>query len=106
MAVRALLHYALEVPDQSIGEKFYRAFGLEEVSSRGDAVRLRPPSLVRETVMLYPGRRKRLHHLAFGAPGDEMEAVKASLAKAGVREMDAPAGAPEGGIWVRDPDGN
>ena len=28
MAVRSLLHYALEVPDQTVGEKFYRNFGL------------------------------------------------------------------------------
>jgi hypothetical protein len=28
MAVRSLLHYALEVPDQTVGEKVYRAFGL------------------------------------------------------------------------------
>ena len=28
MPVRALLHYALEVPDQTAGERFYTAFGL------------------------------------------------------------------------------
>lgn len=28
MAVRSLLHYALEVPDQTVGETFYRSFGL------------------------------------------------------------------------------
>jgi catechol 2,3-dioxygenase-like lactoylglutathione lyase family enzyme len=106
MAVRALLHYALEVPDQSIGEKFYRHFGLVDVPSWSDVVRLRPARLEREAVLLYPGPRKRLHHLAFGAPGDEMQAVTASLARAGVRQMDPPPGAPDGGIWVRDPDGH
>ena len=39
MAVRALLHYALEVPDQTVGEKFYTGFGLV-----GGAMRPASPS--------------------------------------------------------------
>src|SRR5213593_2943504 len=80
MAVKALLHYALEVPDQGAGEKFYSNFGLIDAPGRDGAVRLRPAPLQRESVLLYGGPRKRLHHLAFGAPG--------------------------GGFWVRDGDGN
>src|SRR5881396_2683416 len=84
MAVKALLHYALEVPDAGAGEKFYSNFGLAKAPSRDTAVRLRPAPLQRESVLLYDGPKKRLHHLAFGAP----------------------RGAPEGGFWVRDTDGN
>src|SRR2546425_7298962 len=104
MPVRALLHYALEVPDQTVGEKFYRAFGLVAAPARDDAVHLRPTRLGRECTVLYAGPRKRLHHLAFGAPGDEFEAVRESIRRAGVREIDPPRGAPEGGLWIRDPD--
>jgi catechol 2,3-dioxygenase len=106
MAVRALLHYALEVPDQTLGEKFYASFGLEPASGRDDAVRLRPAPLTRASVLIYGGPKKRLHHLAFGAPGDEFEATREAIRRAGVREVDPPRGAPEGGLWVRDPDGN
>ncbi|MBI1845376.1 MAG: VOC family protein [Candidatus Rokubacteria bacterium] len=106
MAVRALLHYALEVPDQTVGEKFYRNFGLVDEPARDGAVHLRPARLERESVLLYAGPRKRLHHLAFGAAGDEFEATRESLRRAGVGEMDPPRGGPEGGIWLRDPDGN
>ncbi len=106
MAVRALLHYALEVPDQTVGDKFYRSFGLVDDGARDGAVHLRPRTLSRDTVLLYPGPRKRLHHLAFGAPGDELEATRESIRRAGVREIDPPRGGPDGGIWVRDPDGN
>jgi len=106
MAVKALLHYALEVPDQGAGEKFYTSFGLTNASSRDNAVRLRPVALARESVLLYAGPKKRLHHLAFGAPGDEYEATREAVRRAGVREVDAPRGAPEGGFWLRDPDGN
>ena len=45
MAVKALLHYALEVPDQTVGEKFYTGFGLLNEPGGGGAVRLRPASL-------------------------------------------------------------
>ncbi len=53
MAVRALLHYALEVPDQGTGEKFYTSFGLVNAPGRDNAVRLRPAPLERESVLLY-----------------------------------------------------
>ena len=106
MPVRALLHYALEVPDQTVGEKFYHTFGLIEEPSRDNAVRLRPAPLKRECTLLYAGPKKRLHHLAFGAPGDEFEAVRESIRRAGVREINPPRGAPEGGLWIRDPDGH
>jgi catechol 2,3-dioxygenase-like lactoylglutathione lyase family enzyme len=106
MAVKALLHYALEVPDQTVGEKFYRSFGLVDGPGRDDAVHLRPAPLKRDAVLLYAGPRKRLHHLAFGAPGGEFEATRESIHRAGTLEIDPPKGAPEGGFWFRDPDGN
>jgi catechol 2,3-dioxygenase-like lactoylglutathione lyase family enzyme len=106
MAVRALLHYALEVPDQTVGGTFYRRFGLVDEAGRDGAVHLRPAPLKRDSVLLYGGPKKRLHHLAFGAPGDDYPATLASIRRAGVREVDPPRGAPEGGVWLRDPDGN
>ena len=69
MPVRARLHYALEVPDQTVGERFYRMFGLVDRAVRDGAVHLHPGGVARECTLLYGGPRKRLHHLAFGAPG-------------------------------------
>jgi catechol 2,3-dioxygenase-like lactoylglutathione lyase family enzyme len=106
MAVRSLLHYALEIPDQTVGERFYCSFGLVDEPGRDDAVHLRPAALTRESVRLYPGPRKRLHHVAFGAPGDDYAATLESIRRAGVPEVDAPRGVSEEGLWVRDPDGN
>jgi catechol 2,3-dioxygenase-like lactoylglutathione lyase family enzyme len=106
MAVRTFLHYALEVPDLTVGQRFYEDFGLVDGTGRSDAVRLRPERLGRDTVLLYGGARKRLHHLCYGAPEEDFARVRESLRRAGVRETDPPAGAPEGGVWIRDPDGN
>jgi catechol 2,3-dioxygenase-like lactoylglutathione lyase family enzyme len=106
MAVRTFLHYALDVPDQTVGQRFYEDFGLVDGTGGSDAVRLRPERLGRDAVLLYGGARKRLHHLCYGAPGEDYARVRESLRRAGVPETDPPRGAPEGGIWIRDPDGN
>ena len=42
MAVRSLLHFALEVPDQAVGQRFYQDFGLVDRTGSSDAVRLCP----------------------------------------------------------------
>ena len=70
MAVRTFLHYALEIPDQTVGQRFYEDFGLVDGTGSSDAVRLRPDRLGRDAVLLYGGARKRLHHLCYGAPGE------------------------------------
>jgi hypothetical protein len=106
MAVRALLHYALEIPELSVGERFYRNFGLADKSTRDEAVHLCPPQLPRESVLLHPGPKKRLHHLAFGAPRDDYAQVQEAIQRAGIREVDPPVGGLDGGMWIRDPDGN
>ena len=106
MAVRSFLHYALEVPDQAVGQRFYEDFGLVDGTGSSNAVRLRPERLGRDAVLLYGGPRKRLHHLCYGAPAEDFARVRGALRSAGIPEMDAPAGAPEGGVWFRDPDGN
>jgi len=106
MAVRSFLHYALEVPDQTVGQKYYQDFGLVDASGGGQAVGLKPACQTREAVLLYAGPRKRLHHLCYGAAGEDFAQTRTALASAGVKEIDPPRGAREGGIWVRDPDGN
>src|SRR5262245_56457896 len=106
MAVKSFLPYALEVPDQSVGQRYYQDFGLVDATGRNEAVHLRPARQARETVLLYAGSRKRLHHLCFGATGEDWAQVRPSLDAAGAREVDPPRHAPEVGGWVRDPDGN
>src|SRR5215813_250938 len=106
MAVRSLLHYALEVPDQAVGQRYYRDFGLADDSRGGAAVRLRPARQSRDSVLLYEGPRKRLHHLCLGATGEDFVRTREEIRRAGVTEVDPPRQVPEGGLWLRDPDGN
>src|SRR5882724_9660836 len=105
MAVKRLIHYALEVPDPAVGETFYRDFGLKSAESGGKMLRLEAGRGA-GGLLLYAGPTKRLHHVAFAAPGDHFEAVRAALKQARIPEIDPPTEAPQVGIWLRDPDGN
>src|SRR5205085_9648529 len=85
-----------------------RDFGLHEQAEAGfakNSVKLKTSRGTGE-LLLYEGPKKRLHHIALAAPGDEFEAVRAALKRAAVPEIDPPNGSPEGGIWFQDPDGN
>ena len=55
------------------------------------------PARPRQRAALRRRRARRLHHLCYGAPGEDFARVRESLRRAGVAEMDPPAGAPEGG---------
>ena len=98
MAVKALLHYALEVPDQSVGQRYYRDFGLTETVG-GNVVRLRAPRQQHDNVLLYEGPRKRLHHLCFGAPGAAFAETREAMRRAGASRDAGRAGA--GGARAR-----
>jgi catechol 2,3-dioxygenase-like lactoylglutathione lyase family enzyme len=105
MAVKGLIHYALEVPDPAKGEAFYRDFGLRSAEGGGAAARLEA-GRGGGGLLLYEGPRKRLHHVAFAAPGQHFASVRAALKQAGIAEIEPPKAAPQSGIWLRDPDGN
>src|SRR5215217_1029678 len=105
MPVKGLIHYALEVPDPVVGQEFYRDFGLKQSDNRGNSLKLQTSRGAGE-LHLFEGPKKRLHHIAFAAPGDDFEAVREAIKKAGIPEIDPPKDAPQVGIWLHDPDGN
>lgn len=105
MPARGLIHYALQVPDPVLGETFYRDFGLVDAETRGNLIQMRTSRGSGE-LQLYEGPKKRLHHLALAAPGDDFEDVRERLRRAGVQEIEPPKDAPQVGIWFFDPDGN
>jgi hypothetical protein len=51
------------------------------------------------------GPAKRLHHLSFTLRAGSLDEVLGSLERAGTPLIEPPAGADEGGTWIRDPDG-
>lgn len=103
--IRSFRHFALTVPDLKVGVGFYSDFGLEPVE-RKDHVAMRCKGRPLDQVVLFEGKKKRLHHLSFATRASELPALQAKLEAEKVRLLDAPyAGAP-GGLWFNDLDGN
>ncbi|HLI13914.1 MAG TPA: VOC family protein [Alphaproteobacteria bacterium] len=105
MSVDALLSYALSVPDPEAGRLFYASFGLIP-DARGAVIAFRCEGRDQDQVHLVEGRRKRLHHLAFGTSLDGLTAIAQRMAARGIPEIDPPHPAFNDGLWLRDPDGN
>ena len=78
MSVQALLSYALSVPDLESGRRFYSTFGLN-ATERGGTLAFRCHGREQDQVLLVEGRRKRLHHLTFGADEAGLGAIRTRM---------------------------
>ena len=104
MPVRNLQYYAQTVPDLEVGRKFFNDFGLETAERDGMVV-CRCAGRDQDQVVLIEGKRKRLHHVSFGARAGDMDGLRSRLEAAGAEFADAPEHFGQGGIWFRDMDG-
>jgi catechol 2,3-dioxygenase-like lactoylglutathione lyase family enzyme len=102
--ISGLHHYALEVPDLAVAEGFLRDFGLETGEKDGSLV-AQCPGRDQEQVRLVEAPAKRLHHVAFTLRPGTLDSVREALDRAGTPVIEPPPGAPEHGLWIRDPDG-
>lgn len=100
--ITGLHHYALAVPGLDVADDFLRGFGLETAAEDGSLV-ARCPGRDQDQVRMVEAPVKKLHHVAFGV--EALDPLRERLARAGVAEIDPPAGGTETGLWVRDPDG-
>lgn len=106
LRVQHLAGYGLEVPDVSVAEAFYTAFGLTaeqngsllELSSKGTIANGGPPELV-----ILKGEHKRLHHLSFAIRPEDVDAFAKHLTEIGTPPADPPFGKIRDGLWFRDP---
>jgi catechol 2,3-dioxygenase-like lactoylglutathione lyase family enzyme len=103
MTVRSLQHIALTVPDAAVGKKFYGDFGLE-ARDDGKRVVMGCHGRNQDQVILVEGKRKRMHHICFGARAGAIAGLKTRLEKNGARLVDAPKETQGDGLWFRDPD--
>jgi catechol 2,3-dioxygenase-like lactoylglutathione lyase family enzyme len=104
MAIRSLQHIALAVPDPAVGKKFYSDFGMD-ARDDGKRVVMRCHGRDQDQVILVEGKKRKMHHICFGARDDAVREIKARVEKSGTRLLDAPRESPGDGLWFRDPDG-
>lgn len=104
LGVHSLDHFALEVPDLNEALRFFSAFGLD-LHLRGHALDLQAFGQPHRWARLVEGRRKRLHHLSFGAFADDLPRFRAYIGSSGIQRIDPPEGFDSQSIWITDPDG-
>src|SRR5579875_2183857 len=104
MSLRSLHHIALAVPDVTVGRTFYTDFGLES-RENGNHVAMRCHGRDQDQVLLFQGRRRRMHHVSFGTKPELVDPLKARLEGAGTALLDPPPDFKADGLWFRDPDG-
>ncbi|SFP57756.1 Catechol-2,3-dioxygenase [Actinomadura madurae] len=103
--ISALHHYALTVPDLEVADGFLQDFGLETAEKDGSLI-ARCRGRAQEQVRMVEAPAKRLHHVSFTLRPGGLDAAREALERGGAPVLDPPPGAPESGLWTRDPDGN
>jgi predicted enzyme related to lactoylglutathione lyase len=105
MAVLGPYGIVLSVPDLAPGIKFYTDAGLE-VAVDGNIARFTCAGQKRESITLIGGaERKSIHHLILRADKSRFDEVRRTVPANGGQLIDAPAGFPAGGVWLKDPHG-
>ena len=102
MAVTNLQHYALTVPDASVGRQFYEDFGLESREDGGQAI-MRCVGREQDQVILVEGPERRHHHICFGTTEEGLAAIKRNIeASDDASLVDPPNDIPGPGLWIKD----
>jgi catechol 2,3-dioxygenase-like lactoylglutathione lyase family enzyme len=106
-AIHSASRFAFSVPDLSVAERYFSAFGLR-VERSVDRLRLYTyfsPHCWGE--VFQGGTKKRFMFLTLGAYAEDMEALQRKVLQCGHALADPhPMADDKSGFWVRDPDGN
>jgi catechol 2,3-dioxygenase-like lactoylglutathione lyase family enzyme len=103
LGVHSLNRFVFSVPDVTVAERFYKAFGLD-VRREDDRIDLRTFGNPHCWGSVHGnGKPKRLQYLSFCAYDEDVDALARRIASRGACE---PHPLSDGqGVWIRDPDG-
>ncbi len=104
LGVHSLDHFSITVPNMSVAEDFYAAFGLD-LKADGNNLGLTTFQDAHRWGVLTEGPAKKLKYISFAAYEEDMEPLRQKIEAQGVRLMDPPAGFDSKGFWFADPDG-
>jgi catechol 2,3-dioxygenase-like lactoylglutathione lyase family enzyme len=104
LAVHSVHEFVFCVPDLDEAEHFYSSFGLDvRIENGGRAIYTEGGNHRWATILQGPA--KRLLWVTFGIYKDERQSFDEHLDVLNIKRIDAPPGAPTGGIWLAGPDG-
>ncbi len=105
LGVHSVRDFHFSVPDLSVADRFYKAFGLD-VRSDGDRLDLFTHGHEQRWGSIGEGIRKKFGFISFGIYEEDEHPFKRRLEELSIDRMDPPAGFDSNGIWFRDLDGN
>jgi catechol 2,3-dioxygenase len=102
MLVHSLRGYTLEVPELTVGKRFYSDVGLDAKEEKG-RVTLRCQNINHnEVILVQGGDKKKLHHITLGANEDALAGIQLAAEKNDVKIIPAPSGFDTNGLWLQD----
>ena len=104
LGVHSLSEFNIVVPDLTVAETFYKAFGLD-VREEGEGLSLYTFGSQHRWGRLGEGPIKKLNAISYGVFEEDFEPMKKRVEEQGIKLLDAPAGFEGNGIWFRDPNG-
>lgn len=104
LGIHSMDTFTMTVPDLTVADDFYRAFGLD-VREEGDGLGLYTFGSDHRWMSLTEAGRKRLNHLSFAVFEEDFEPMRRRIEAQGVRLLDPPRGFDSTGFWFHDPFG-
>ena len=105
LGVHSLDQFVLAVPDASVAQDFYGAFGLD-VRRDGNVLAIKTFGHDHRWGSVVEGAKtKALHHLSFGCYAEDLPRLKARIEGQGIRLIDPPPGFESNGFWFRNHEG-
>jgi catechol-2,3-dioxygenase len=102
LGVHSLTAFHMTVPDLTVAQNFYSAFGLD-VREEGETLGLYTYGNAHRWGVVGEGKTKRLSVISFAVFEEDFEPMKRRIEGMGVRLMDAPKGFEANSVWFRDP---
>ncbi|MFQ8433098.1 VOC family protein [Amaricoccus sp. W119] len=104
LGIHSMDTFNLTVPDLTVADNFYRAFGLD-VREEGEGLGLYTFGSDHRWMSIAEAGKKKLNHLSFGVFEEDFEPMRRRIEEQGVRLLDAPRGVESNGFWFFDPFG-
>ena len=105
LGVHSLDQFNLVVPDLTLAQRFYGAFGLE-LREEAETFAVHTAGQAHRWGTIGEGQRKKHGYLSFGVFEHDFERFVERLVSRNITRLDPPYGFDSNGLWFRDHDGN
>lgn len=91
LGIHSMDTFTMTVPDLTVADNFYRAFGLD-VREEGESLALYTFGSDHRWMTISEAGKKKLNHLSFGVFEEDFDPMRRKIESQGVRLLDPPRG--------------